>query len=83
MTFTAGSARQCPQKQTSLSNLEAALPAAPAAVRLIVTAFRTCSRLQQLAGMEGSSAIVQLVAADAAFQDAFAATLGRMLSQHS
>jgi hypothetical protein len=57
-------------------NLEAALPAAPAAVRLIVTAFRTCSRLQQLAGMEGSSATVQLVAADAAFQDAFAATLG-------
>ena len=50
------------------TNLEAGLPAAPAAMRLIHTAFRTCSRLQQLAGREGSPAPLLLLAADKTFQ---------------
>lgn len=42
---------------TCSMSLAAALPAAPAAVRLILTTFRTYDTLQQLAGREGTTAI--------------------------
>lgn len=42
---------------TCSMSLAAALPAAPAAVRLILKTFRTYDTLQQLAGREGTSVI--------------------------
>ena len=57
-------------------SLGAALPAAPAAVRLILTTFQTCSRLLQLAGREDSPTPVQLLVADAGCLASCAATLG-------
>ena len=47
---------------------ESALRAAPAAMHMIHTTFRTCSELQQLAGREGSPAPVRLLAAGPEFQ---------------
>jgi hypothetical protein len=44
--------------------LQAVLPMAPAAVRLILTVFQTCSRFQQRLGREGAApAPVQLLGA--------------------
>jgi hypothetical protein len=49
-------------------SMEAALPAAPAAMRMILTTFRTCSRLQQLTGRSDSSAPLLVLSGDAGFQ---------------
>jgi hypothetical protein len=61
---------------------EAASPAAPAAVRLILTTFQTCSRLQQLAGRDGSPApvllgLVALLANDGVFAERCVYTLAK------
>jgi hypothetical protein len=49
-------------------SMEAALPAAPAAVRLMLTTFQTYSKLQQLAGGDSAPAPVLLLGSDAIFQ---------------
>jgi hypothetical protein len=49
-------------------SLEAGLPAAPAAVRALLTTFRACSRVQQLASREGSPLPVLLVAASDTYE---------------
>ena len=50
-------------------SLEAALPAAPAAVRLILATIQTCSRIRQVAGREGSPSPVFLAADDTAIRE--------------
>jgi hypothetical protein len=59
---TAGDLLQILMRITNVLNstalnccLQAALPIAPAAVRLILTVFQTCSRFQQLLGREGAA----------------------------
>jgi hypothetical protein len=57
--YTAACAALSPDGSYSLA---AALPAAPAAVRLALTTFQTCSRLQQQqAGMDGTPAFSDLM----------------------
>jgi hypothetical protein len=60
---------------TASISLEVALPAAPAAVHLILTTFQTCSRLQQLAGAESKPAPAALWATDAGHQEFCTETL--------
>jgi hypothetical protein len=50
-------------------SLEAALPAAPAAVRLILTTIQTCSKIRQVAGREGSPSPLFLAADDTAIRE--------------
>ena len=54
---------------TASFSLAAGLPAAPAAVRAVLTTFKTCSRVQQLAARDSTPAPVLLLAADAVFWD--------------
>jgi hypothetical protein len=57
-------------------NLDALLPAAPAAVRLILTTYQTCSSFEQLTSNTSSPLSVLLLAADPAFKDECAHILG-------
>jgi hypothetical protein len=57
-------------------NLDALLPAAPAAVHLILTTYQTCSRFEQLTSNASSPLSVLLLAADPAFKDECAHILG-------
>jgi hypothetical protein len=71
--------RMDPPTITSFS-MEAALPAAPAAVRLILTTFQTHSRLQQLAGRDGTP--IRLLA-QPAWHDALVANPSPLTILHS
>ena len=62
--------------RASSLNINAALPAAPAAARLTLTAFQTYTRLQQVASREDAPAAVLLLFGDATFQLDAAITLG-------
>mgnify|MGYP001807165675 CR=1 FL=1 len=68
--------RGCEVLSPGDSRLTVALPAAPAAVRLILTILQTCSKLHQLINREGSPAAVLLLGIDAVFEKECTSNLG-------
>jgi hypothetical protein len=61
-------------------SFEAALPSAPAAVRLSLTVFQTCSRLQEMARREDSPAPVSLLALSPEYQQDGTQAMGWVVS---